>query len=33
MDYGFPIDGILGMDFLTSVGAIIDLDMMEIRIQ
>lgn len=31
MDYGFSIDGILGMDFLTSVGAIIDLDMMEIR--
>ncbi|MBP6440670.1 MAG: clan AA aspartic protease [Caldilineaceae bacterium] len=24
MDYGFPIDGILGMDFLLAVGAIID---------
>jgi len=33
MDYGFSIDGILGMDFLTSIGAIIDLDMMEIRTQ
>jgi hypothetical protein len=25
MDYGFEIDGILGMDFLTKVGAKIDL--------
>ena len=25
MDYGFEIDGILGMDFLTNVGAIINL--------
>jgi predicted aspartyl protease len=25
MDYGFPIGGILGMDFLRAVGAIIDL--------
>jgi hypothetical protein len=24
MDYVFPIDGILGMDFLLAVGAIID---------
>ena len=24
MDYGFEIDGILGMDFLTKVGAVID---------
>ena len=31
MDYGFPIDGILGMDFLTQVGAVIDLGAMEIR--
>lgn len=30
MDYGFPIDGILGMDFLIAVGAIIDLDQMEV---
>ena len=25
MDYGFDIDGILGMDFLTMSGAVIDL--------
>ena len=25
MDYGFPINGILGMDFLARLGAIIDL--------
>ena len=25
MDYGFEINGILGMDFLTQVGAIINL--------
>lgn len=30
MDYGFEIDGILGMDFLMNVGAIVDLDAMEI---
>ncbi len=24
MNYGFPIDGILGLDFLSKVGAIID---------
>lgn len=30
MDYGFDIQGILGMDFLTSVGAIIDLEKTEI---
>ncbi|EJO5349040.1 clan AA aspartic protease [Clostridium botulinum] len=28
MDYGFEINGILGMDFLKSLGAIIDLDKM-----
>jgi hypothetical protein len=28
MDYGFEINGIIGMDFLKSVGAIIDLDKM-----
>jgi len=31
LDYGFEIDGILGMDFLTAVGAVIDLDRMEIH--
>lgn len=31
MDYGFPIDGILGMDFLTQVRAVIDLGAMELR--
>jgi predicted aspartyl protease len=30
MDYGFEIDGILGMDFLTQVGAVIDLAKLEI---
>ncbi|MBW9154370.1 TIGR02281 family clan AA aspartic protease [Clostridium estertheticum] len=28
MDYGFEINGIIGMDFLKSVGVIIDLDKM-----
>ncbi|HJS17729.1 MAG TPA: retropepsin-like aspartic protease [Anaerolineales bacterium] len=31
MDYGFDIQGILGMDFLTSAGARIDLDKLEIE--
>ena len=31
MDYGFEIDGIIGMDFLAQVGAIVDLSKMEIR--
>ena len=30
MDYGFDIDGIIGMDFLIQVGAIIDLATLEI---
>ncbi len=30
MDYGFEIDGIIGMDFLVGVGAIIDLAQLEI---
>ena len=30
MDYGFEIDGIIGMDFLTQVGAVIDLARLEI---
>jgi hypothetical protein len=29
MDYGFDIDGIIGMDFLLQVGAIIDLAKLE----
>ncbi len=29
MDYGFEIDGIIGMDFLVQVGAIIDLAKLE----
>ncbi|AJD31109.1 retropepsin-like aspartic protease [Clostridium sporogenes] len=28
MDYGFEINGIIGMDFLKSLGAVIDLDKM-----
>ncbi len=32
MAYGFPIDGILGLDFLSEVGAIIDLKAFEIHI-
>lgn len=31
MDYGFELDGIVGMDFLLRVGAIIDLGNLEIR--
>ena len=31
LDYGFSINGILGMDFLLKVGAVIDLAAMEIR--
>lgn len=30
MDYGFDINGILGMNFLKKVGAVINLDQMEI---
>ena len=30
MDYGFEIDGILGMDFLTEVGAILNLGSLEV---
>ena len=32
MDYGFAIDGIIGMDFLSQVKAVIDLDLFEIRL-
>ncbi len=31
MNYGFEIDGIIGLDFLTQVGAVIDLSDLEIR--
>ncbi len=31
MDYGFQINGILGMDFLTQIGAIINLQEMRIE--
>jgi len=31
MDYGFNIDGILGMDFLKHTGAIVDLATLELR--
>lgn len=31
MDYGFPINGILGMDFLVPSGAIVDLAVLAIR--
>ncbi|MEW5767527.1 MAG: retropepsin-like aspartic protease [bacterium] len=30
MDYGFEIDGIVGMDFLTKIGAVIDLARLEV---
>lgn len=31
MEYGFAIEGILGLDFLTQIGAIIDLKELQIR--
>ena len=31
MDYGFQLDGIIGTDFLLAVGAIIDLNTLEVR--
>jgi hypothetical protein len=31
LDYGFEINGILGMDFLTATGAIIDLQNLDLR--
>lgn len=30
MDYGFPIQGIIGLDFLLDAGAVIDLERLEI---
>jgi len=32
MDYGFPADGILGLDFLLRAGALIDLRRLELRV-
>jgi hypothetical protein len=31
MDYGFPADGILGLDFLLRIGALIDLQGLDLR--
>ena len=31
MDYGFDIEGILGMDFLLKVGAVVDLKALKLR--
>ncbi len=31
LSYGFPLDGIIGMDFLLATRAVIDLDSLEIR--
>ena len=33
MDYGFDINGIIGMDFLNEINAVIDLDKMEIQVR
>ena len=30
MDYGFPIQGLIGADFLTETGAVLDLNRLEI---
>lgn len=32
MDYGFPADGILGLDYLLQTGALIDLKRLELRL-
>lgn len=32
MDYGFPADGILGLDYLLRTGALIDLRRLELRL-
>lgn len=32
MDYGFPADGILGLDYLVQTGALIDLRRLELRL-
>lgn len=31
MDYGFPVDGILGLDYLVGAGAVLDLHRLELR--
>ena len=31
MEYGFPLDGLVGMDFLLAIRAVIDLGSLEIR--
>jgi hypothetical protein len=31
LDYGLPMDGILGLDFLRQVGAIVDLKQLQVR--
>jgi hypothetical protein len=31
MDYGFPAEGILGLDYLLRAGALIDLQNLELR--
>ena len=31
MDYGFPVEGILGLDYLLRIGALIDLRSLELR--
>ena len=31
MNYGFDMDGMIGLDFLMKVGALVDLDEMELR--
>jgi len=33
LDYGFPADGILGLDFLVRSGAVIDLRSLELRLR
>lgn len=33
MDYGFDINGIIGMDFLKEINAVIDLEKMEIQVR
>ena len=32
MDYGFPADGILGLDYLLKAGALVDLQKLELRV-
>lgn len=31
MEYGFPAEGILGLDYLLQIGALIDLQRLELR--